>query len=147
MEQKDYERIAKLETQLESVTEGLKRIENKLDAYTANFITRSEAEIRFKNVEKELIELKDDKRAAILSIEFTAYVALAVLLYAIRQATNLSNHYIPIVAVVLGVAFSIFENNAFSFEVMVNGLQYALYGIGSVAAIKYALEKVEGEDK
>jgi len=84
---------------------------------------------------------------AILSIEFTAYVALAVLLYAIRQATNLSNHYIPIVAVVLGVAFSIFENNAFSFEVMVNGLQYALYGIGSVAAIKYALEKVEGEDK
>jgi len=78
---------------------------------------------------------------AILSIEFTAYVALAVLLYAIRQATNLSNRYIPIVAVVLGVAFSIFENNAFSFEVMVNGLQYALYGIGSVAAIKYALEK------
>jgi len=63
LEQKDYERIAKLETQLESVTEGLKRIENKLDAYTANFITRSEAEIRFKNFEKELIELKDDKRA------------------------------------------------------------------------------------
>ncbi|MEK3645806.1 hypothetical protein [Aeribacillus sp. FSL M8-0235] len=82
---------------------------------------------------------------AILSIEFTAYVALAVLLYAIRQATNLSNRYIPIVAVLLGVAFSIFENNAFSFEVMVNGLQYALYGIGSVASIKYALEK--GEDK
>jgi hypothetical protein len=84
---------------------------------------------------------------AILSIEFTAYVALAVLLYAIRQATNLSNRYIPIVAVVLGVAFSIFEASAFSFDVLVNGLQYALYGIGSVAAIKYALEKVEGEDK
>ncbi|APC46515.1 holin [Aeribacillus phage AP45] len=84
---------------------------------------------------------------AILSIEFTAYVALAVLLYAIRQATNLSNRYIPIVAVVLGVAFSIFEASAFSFEVLVNGLKYALYGIGSVAAIKYALEKVEGEDK
>jgi hypothetical protein len=81
---------------------------------------------------------------AILSIEFTAYVALAVLLYAIRQATNLSNRYIPIVAVVLGVAFSIFEASAFSFDVLVNGLQYALYGIGSVAAIKYALEKVEG---
>jgi hypothetical protein len=68
-------------------------------------------------------------------------VALAVLLYAIRQATNLSNRYIPIVAVVLGVAFSIFEASAFSFEVLVNGLKYALYGIGSVAAIKYALEK------
>lgn len=82
---------------------------------------------------------------AIFSIEFTAYVALAVLLYAIRQATNLSNRYIPIVAVVLGVAFSIFENNDFSFEVFIGGLKYALYGIGSVAGVKYALEK--GEDK
>ncbi|WP_199426574.1 hypothetical protein [Thermaerobacillus caldiproteolyticus] len=62
MEQKDYERIAKLETQLESLTEGLKRIENKLDAYTANFITKAEADIRFKNIEKELMEVKDDKR-------------------------------------------------------------------------------------
>jgi hypothetical protein len=78
---------------------------------------------------------------AILSIEFTAYVALAVLLYAIREATNTPNRYIPIVAVVLGVAFSILESGAFSFDVLVNGLKYALYGVGSVAAIKYALEK------
>lgn len=63
MEQKDYERIAKLETQLESLTEGLKRIEKKLDEYTANFITRTEADIRFKNIEKELREVKEDKRA------------------------------------------------------------------------------------
>ncbi|WNF31629.1 phage holin family protein [Aeribacillus composti] len=78
---------------------------------------------------------------AILSIEFTAYVALAVLLYAIRQATNLSNRYIPIVAVVLGVAFSILENSAFTFDVFIEGIKYALYGIGSVAGVKYALEK------
>jgi Phage holin family Hol44, in holin superfamily V len=78
---------------------------------------------------------------AILSVEFTAYVALAVLLYAIREATGIPNKYIPIVAVVLGIAFSTFENNAFSFDVLVKGLQYALYGVGSVAAIKYALEK------
>jgi hypothetical protein len=82
---------------------------------------------------------------ALLSIEFTAYVALAVLLYAIREATNIPNRYIPIVAVVLGVVFSVFENNAFSFDVLVNGLKYALYGIGSVATVKYALEK--GGDK
>lgn len=78
---------------------------------------------------------------AILSIEFTAYVALAVLLYAIREATNIPNRYIPIVAVVLGVAFSILESGAFSFDVLVNGLKYALYGVGSVATVKYALEK------
>ncbi|WP_273381569.1 phage holin family protein [Symbiobacterium thermophilum] len=82
---------------------------------------------------------------AILSIEFTAYVALAVLLYAIREATNIPNRFIPIVAVILGVAFAAFESNAFSFEVLVQGLQYALYGVGSVATIKYALEK--GEDR
>ncbi|MDE3837948.1 hypothetical protein C0966_00815 [Bacillus methanolicus] len=82
---------------------------------------------------------------AILSIEFTAYLALAVLLYAIRQATNLSNRYIPIVAVVLGVAFSILESGAFSFEVLVRGLQFSLYGVGSVATIKYAIEKGNGE--
>lgn len=83
----------------------------------------------------------------ILSIEFTAYVALAVLLYAIRQATNIPNRYIPLVAVILGVAFSTFENHVFSFDVLIAGLKYALYGIGSVATIKYVLEKVEGEDK
>lgn len=83
----------------------------------------------------------------ILSIQFTAYVALAVLLYAIRQATNLSNRYIPIVSVILGVAFSILESGAFSFDVLVHGLQYALYGIGSVAGIKYALEKRLDESK
>jgi hypothetical protein len=84
---------------------------------------------------------------AILSIHFTAYVALAVVLYAIRKASNISNRYIPIVAIVLGVAFSILESSAFSFEVLLNGLKYALYGMGSVASVEYALEKVEGEDK
>jgi hypothetical protein len=82
---------------------------------------------------------------AVLSIEFTAYVALAVLLYAIREATNIPNRYIPIVAVVLGVAFSVLESGAFSFAILIKGLQYALYGVGSVATIKYALEK--GVDK
>jgi hypothetical protein len=81
----------------------------------------------------------------IFSIEFTAYVAFAFLLYAIREATNIPNRFIPIVAAVLGVAFSILESSAFSFDVLINGLRYALYGIGTVATIKYALEK--GEDR
>ncbi|KAA0565487.1 hypothetical protein F0342_07000 [Bacillus sp. CH30_1T] len=81
-----------------------------------------------------------------MSIEFTAYVGLALVLYAIRQATGLSNKYIPSAAIFLGVAFSIMESGSFSFEVMMTGLQYALLGIGSVAGIKYALER-KGEDK
>jgi len=63
LEQKDYERITALETQLETLTKSVERIETKLDLLTSSFITRNEADIRFKNVEKELIELKDDKRA------------------------------------------------------------------------------------
>jgi hypothetical protein len=81
----------------------------------------------------------------LLSIEFSAYVALAVVLYAIRQATGVKNKFIPLIAVVLGVAFSTFESGSFSFPVLIEGLKYALYGIGSVAAIKYAIEK--GESK
>lgn len=83
---------------------------------------------------------------ALLSIEYTAYVGLAIILYAVRQATGLSNKYIPAVAIVLGVAFSILESGSFSFEVMMTGLQYALLGVGSVAGIKYALER-KGENK
>lgn len=82
----------------------------------------------------------------LIGMEFTAYVALAVVLYAIRQATGIHNRYIPITAIILGIAFSMFESGSFSFEIMLKGIQYALYGIGTVASIKYALAKVEQPD-
>lgn len=77
----------------------------------------------------------------ILGIQFTAYVALAVVLYAIRQATGISNRYIPLIAIVLGIIFAIFEKRAFDFTIMLTGIQYALYGVGTVATIKYVLDK------
>lgn len=60
MEQKEYERIARLETQLEGMVEGMGRIEAKLDAYAANFIPRTEAELRFQSAEKEIADIKAD---------------------------------------------------------------------------------------
>ncbi|MEJ9210131.1 hypothetical protein [Bacillus smithii] len=70
MEQKDYERIAALETQLETLTKSMDRIETKLDLLTTNFITRNEADVRFsninhelKNVKEELKETKENKKA------------------------------------------------------------------------------------
>lgn len=78
---------------------------------------------------------------ALLSMEFTAYVGLAVILYAIRQATGINNKHIPLIAILLGVAFSFFESGFFNSTVLLQGLQYALYGVGSVAGIKYLLEK------
>lgn len=84
----------------------------------------------------------------LLTMDFTAYLAIAFILYAIRQATKISNNYIPIVGLVLGVAYSVFEaKGAFDSQVLVSGIQYALYGVGSVAAIKYLLEKSQVNEK
>jgi archaellum component FlaC len=63
LEQKDYERIAALETQLETLTKSMERIETKLDLLTSSFITRNEADIRFQNLKEEIEELKQNKRA------------------------------------------------------------------------------------
>jgi hypothetical protein len=78
-----------------------------------------------------------------ISIEFAAYIGLAFLLYVIRQTDKVPNKYIPIVAVVLGISFSILESGFFNFDVLMKGLQYALLGVGSVATVKYYLEKKE----
>lgn len=87
MEQKDFERITRLETQLESLSDGVSRIETKLDAYTANFMPRTEAEIRFQNIEKDLNEVKSNRKsnaALIVSIASVAVVFIFNLINAIN---------------------------------------------------------------
>jgi hypothetical protein len=79
----------------------------------------------------------------LMGMEFTAYVGLAVLLFAIRQATGIHNRYIPITAVVLGIAFAMFEYKDFTFDIFLVGLKNALYGVGTVATIKYTLTKTD----
>jgi hypothetical protein len=78
---------------------------------------------------------------------FTAYLALAVVLYAIREATGISNRFIPLTAIILGVSFAIFEYSRFDFSVLITGIKYALYGIGSVAAVKYFIENKNPSEK
>jgi hypothetical protein len=68
---------------------------------------------------------------------FTPYVGLAVILYAIRQTNRVSNRYIPIFAVVLGVLYAFWQDGKATPAGLLVGLQYALYGIGTVASIKY----------
>ncbi len=41
--------------------------------------------------------------------DFAPYVGLAVILYAIRETGQVSNKYIPIVAILLGVPFAFWE--------------------------------------
>jgi chromosome segregation ATPase len=59
LEQKDYERIATLETQLASLSKSLERIEGKLDQWTTNFLTRNEAELRFNQIETRLEQIEE----------------------------------------------------------------------------------------
>jgi hypothetical protein len=76
LEQKDYERIATLETQLAALSKSLERIESKLDAYSTNFLTRNEAELRFGQIETRL-DKQEKSRRDNLSL-FVSVSALAV---------------------------------------------------------------------
>jgi hypothetical protein len=75
-----------------------------------------------------------------LIADFSPYVGLAVILYAIRQTDRMSNKYIPIVAVVLGVLYSFWDSGGASPGATLEGLKYALLGIGTVAGVKYSIE-------
>jgi hypothetical protein len=79
--------------------------------------------------------------------DFAPYIGLAVILYAIRQTNKLPNKYIPTVAIVLGVLYAFWEAWAFTPAAFLTGLQYALLGVGTVAGIKYYLEKQNQPDK
>ncbi|MGV3487730.1 MAG: hypothetical protein ACO1OC_03995 [Tuberibacillus sp.] len=76
----------------------------------------------------------------LFSADFGAYLALAFVLYAIREATKISNRYIPLVAILLGILYAWFEAGTVTAEVILTGIKYALYGVGTVATLKYTLE-------
>ncbi|PFA02050.1 hypothetical protein CN382_30770 [Bacillus cereus] len=85
MEQKEYERIAKLEVQLQSMNETLIGIEEKLDYNQKNYMQRSEVEEMFKFRDREICDLKQaqeklesDKKANISM--WISGLSLAVLL-------------------------------------------------------------------
>lgn len=75
-------------------------------------------------------------------IGFTAYLGLAFVLYAIRETDTIPLRFMPLIAIVLGVAYSgLVEYHAFNEKSIVAGLRLALLGIGSVATVKYFLDK------
>jgi hypothetical protein len=60
MEPKDLERLAKLETQLESMGQVMLRLEAKIDAWQTNFLTRTEADEMFRSRDKEIQSIKEE---------------------------------------------------------------------------------------
>jgi len=86
LDQKENERISVLEPQLSALAKSVDRIETKLDLLTSTFITRNEASLRFENMEKEITEQKQNKRAnislsvSVISVAVTFIFALINLL-------------------------------------------------------------------
>lgn len=76
----------------------------------------------------------------LLTAEFTVFIALTLVLYAVREAAGISNRFIPLVGLILGILFSWFEKGSINFDTLLTGIQYALYSIGSVASMKYFVE-------
>lgn len=80
-------------------------------------------------------------------IGFTAYLGLAFVLYAIRETQAIPLRFMPLIAIVLGVLYAGFvEYHAFNEKSIVAGLRLALLGIGSVATVKYFLDKPSNGD-
>jgi len=70
VEQKDYERLAKMEAQVEQMSAVVIRMEAKLDTWATNFLTRNEAAEMFRSrdqdiqeTRQELKELKNEKQS------------------------------------------------------------------------------------
>jgi len=75
-------------------------------------------------------------------IGFTMYIGLAFVLYAIRETEYVPVKFMPLIAIVLGIAYSAgIEYKAFDERSIVAGLRLGLLGIGSVATIKYFFDK------
>ncbi|GGE56842.1 hypothetical protein GCM10011391_39680 [Pullulanibacillus camelliae] len=72
----------------------------------------------------------------LLTIHFGVYVALAFVLYAIRKALKLPKRYLPILSIGLGLLFSWLEGWEITFETTLRGIEYALYGIGTIETVK-----------
>lgn len=86
MEQKDYERLAKLEAQLENLTQLMIEMKAQLSSFTQNFPTRLEVNEMFRSrdqdiqeTREEVKELRNDNKARSAQIAAWAGVVVAIL--------------------------------------------------------------------
>lgn len=61
MEQKEYERITKLEVKIESMNETMMRIEKNLERNHSNYMVRTEVIEMFKLRDREIADLKQEQ--------------------------------------------------------------------------------------
>lgn len=80
-------------------------------------------------------------------VGFTMYLGMAFVLYAIRETNTVPLRFMPIIAILLGVTYSVFvEFGELNQRSIIAGLRLALLGIGSVATVKYFLDKGDKQE-
>ena len=72
----------------------------------------------------------------LFTLTFGIYIALAFVIYAIRRALKLPKRFLPILAIVLGIFFSCFQDEKINFDTTLRGIEYAIYGVGLVETMK-----------
>jgi len=83
----------------------------------------------------------------LFSLQFGIYVAIAFVLYAIRRALKLPKRYLPLLAIVLGMIFSWIQEGHLNYHSILRGIQYALYGVGSIETIRTTFAKNKEKEK
>ncbi|WP_369355605.1 hypothetical protein [Lysinibacillus capsici] len=81
MDQKDYERherLAKVEAQLENLTQLVVELKVQIGAFSQNFPTRIEVSEMFRSRDEAIKEMKEDKRSNKALIASWASVVVAV---------------------------------------------------------------------
>lgn len=79
MDQKDYERLAKLEAQLENLTQLVVELKVQIGAFSHNFPTRLEVNEMFKSRDEVIREIKEDKKNnKALTASWAAVVVAAI---------------------------------------------------------------------
>ncbi|PRT19816.1 hypothetical protein [Bacillus wiedmannii] len=78
MDQKDYERLAKVEAQLENLTQLVVELKAQLGVFSQHFPTRIEVAEMFRSRDEAIKEMKEDKRSNKALIASWASVVVAV---------------------------------------------------------------------
>lgn len=86
-DKRENERLAIVETRLDSLIEGNMRIEKKLDFFSSNYITRKETDMMFETQDRQITEIKkrqetnDSNKRANLSLILVGFTFIVMLVF------------------------------------------------------------------
>lgn len=71
VEQREYERLARVEEQVSQLVKGIGQLSKDLHSWQSHYVPRQEIDERFKNVQTDIQELRDGLKDAATSKDIT----------------------------------------------------------------------------